>query len=324
MNMRRAYDWGAARQVDMVDLAHRLGARVKQSGKFQIGACPIGHASSDGFVVNPGRHLFYCRPSKEGGDAIAMVQHVKGCTKVEALAFITGSKISPRAERTSNPSPSSPSSSDSAKDPMKTFRDAGPLTSGCVGDIYFKVCRCLDLTDIERACLRFSPALYHWVSQSKWPAVLACVALADGAPLTSHQTFLEPDGSGKAPLGDKARLFASGGRTVGGGVWFGAPKPEQEFIVGEGIESTLSAMRIFDSAAGCAALSANGIRTLLLPADARRVRVFADNDLLGQGVAAARDAARRWISESRKVTVSMAPTPGEDANDVWKRLGRNR
>ena len=83
-------------------------------------------------------------------------------------------------------------------------------------------------------------------------------------------------------------------------------------------------MRIFDSAAGCAALSANGIRTLILPAAARRVRIFADNDLLGQGVVAARDAARRWLSEGRTVAVSMAPTVGEDANDVWLRLGRNR
>ena len=84
MRVRAFHDWGAARQVDMVELAHRLGARLKPSGKFQIGACPYGCASMDGFVVHPGRHLFYCRPSKEGGDAIEMVRHVRGCTKVEA------------------------------------------------------------------------------------------------------------------------------------------------------------------------------------------------------------------------------------------------
>jgi Toprim domain len=99
-------------------------------------------------------------------------------------------------------------------------------------------------------------------------------------------------------------------------VWFGAAETAQELIVGEGIESTLSAMRIFGSAAGCAALSANGIRTLILPADARRVRIFADHDALGQGLTAAREAARRWIAEGRTVAVSIADAVGEDANPL--------
>ena len=46
MRARAFHDWGAARQVDMVELAHRLGARLKPSGKFRIGACPNGCASS--------------------------------------------------------------------------------------------------------------------------------------------------------------------------------------------------------------------------------------------------------------------------------------
>jgi putative DNA primase/helicase len=323
MRAHAFHDWGAARQVDMVELAHRLGARLKPSGKFQIGACPIGHASRDGFVVSPHRHLFYCRPSKEGGDAIEMVRHVQGCTKVEALAFITGNKISQRADRTPPP-PDSTAESGKSRDSMKSFRNAGPLVRGCIGDTYFSKPRELELTDIERACLRFSRAQYHWPSQTKWPAVLACVALADGTQLTTHQTFLEPDGSGKAPLGDKARLFAAGGRTLGGGVWFGDTDATNEALIAEGIENALSGIRIFNCTSGVAALSANGIRTLILPAAARRVRIFADNDLLGQGVAAARDAARRWISEGRTVAVSMAPNVGEDANDVWRKLGRNR
>jgi Toprim domain/CHC2 zinc finger len=323
MRARAFHNWAAARQVDMPSLAHRLGARLKQSGKFWIGACPIGHASCDGFVVNPHRHLFYCRPSKEGGDAIEMVRHVQGCTKVEALAFITGNKISQRADRTSSP-PDSTTESSKPCDPMKFFRHAGPLVRGCTADLYFSQPRRIDLTDIERACLRFSPALWHWPSHTKWSAVVAEVALADGTPLTSHMTFLEPDGSDKAPLGEKARLFAAGGKTATGAVWFGAPNPTEEFIVAEGIEPALSAARIFNCESSAAALSANGIRTLILPAAARRVRIFADNDKLGQGVAAARDAARRWIAEGRTVAVSMAPNVGEDANDVWLKLGRNR
>jgi hypothetical protein len=114
-------------------------------------------------------------------------------------------------------------------------------------------------------------------------------------------------------------LFAAGGKTAGGGVWFGVARPDYEFIVGEGIESTLSEMRLRGAIAGCAALSEIGIRRLILPKEAHRVRISADHDLHGQGVAAAREAARRWRAEGREVAASMAPKVGEDANDLWLR-----
>ena len=47
------------------------------------------------------------------------------------------------------------------------------------------------------------------------------------------------------------------------------------------------------------------------------MRIFADNDELGQGLAAAREAWRRWRAEGREVAVSIAAAAGEDANDVW-------
>ena len=151
--------------------------------------------------------------------------------------------------------------------------------------------------------------------------MLARVLLASGAETTVHQTFVRHDGSGKAPLGNQSRLFAAGGRTIGGGVWFGVADPDHEFIVGEGIESTLSAMRIFGATAGCAALSAYGVRTLVLPSQARRVRISTDHDEHGQGLAAAREASRRWLAEGRAVAVSMAAEVGDDSNDVLlKRL----
>jgi putative DNA primase/helicase len=134
--------------------------------------------------------------------------------------------------------------------------------------------------------------------------------------------FLKPDGSGKAPLGEKARLFPSGASPVGGGVWFCEPNGNEEFLVAEGMESLLAALRIFGVTAGCAALSAIGVSRLILPPEAHRVRVFADHDEECQGLAAAREACRRWRAEGREVAVSQAERVGEDANDVWmRRLG---
>ena len=66
------------------------------------------------------------------------------------------------------------------------------------------------------------------------------------------------------------------------------------------------------------------MRRLILPQEVRRVRVFADNDELGQGLAAAREAWRRWRDEGREVVVSIADRVGEDANDILiRRTGRH-
>jgi hypothetical protein len=179
--------------------------------------------------------------------------------------------------------------------------------------------RCIDLTDIEMKSLRFHPDLWHWPTRTRWPALLTLATLGTGEAVTVHQTFLEQDGSAKAPLGDKARLFPAGVTPTGGGVWFGEADPSREFIVGEGIESTLSAIRIFGTSTGCAALSEGGIRRLILPPEVRRIRIFADNDELGQGLSAACEAWRRWRDEEREVAVSIADRVGEDANYVLKR-----
>ena len=181
------------------------------------------------------------------------------------------------------------------RDPMKSWTSAAPFVRNSPADIYLET-RGIELSGDEGSSLRFAPALWHWPTQSRWPAMLARVSLATGAEIATHQTFVEPDGSGKAPLGKQARLFAAGGRTIGGGVWFGEAESNREFIVAEGIESMLSAMRIFDVTAGCAALSEIGIRRLILPSTARRVRIFADHDELGQG---ARRGARSRAALAR-------------------------
>jgi hypothetical protein len=75
-------------------------------------------------------------------------------------------------------------------------------------------------------------------------------------------------------------------------------------------------MRLSGVTAGCAALSEGGIRNLILPPQAKLVRVYPDNDELGQSVAAAREASRRWKLEGRIVKATMSETVGKDANDV--------
>jgi putative DNA primase/helicase len=203
---------------------------------------------------------------------------------------------------------------------MKPWREAGPFLTGSPVDLYFRS-RALVITEIEAQSLRYACSLFHWPSRLRWACAVAQIALADGEALGSHMTFVKPDGTGKAPV-ERPRLFSSGAAPCGGGVWFGKAAAHSEFVVAEGVESCLSGMRLSGVEAGCAALSELGVRRLVLPAEARRVRVYADNDEAGQGVKAAREAARRWEAEGRDAIVSVSPIAGHDANDIWR--GRQR
>ena len=100
------------------------------------------------------------------------------------------------------------------RDPMRSWRNALPFFHGCVADRALRH-RGIELTDEEAHSLRFSPSLWHWPSRSLWPCMLAPVTSAAGEELGVHQTFLRHDGSAKAPLGDKARLFTAGSRLGG-------------------------------------------------------------------------------------------------------------
>jgi putative DNA primase/helicase len=71
---------------------------------------------------------------------------------------------------------------DKPSNPMRTWRNAGPWVRGGAADAYLKR-RGIDLTDDEARSLRFAPSLWHWPSQSRWPAMLARVAFSSGAEL---------------------------------------------------------------------------------------------------------------------------------------------
>ena len=120
---------------------------------------------------------------------------------------------------------------------MKPWREAGPFLADSPVDRYFRS-RALVITKIEAQSLHYAASLFHWPSKSRWPAAVAQITLADGTPLGSHMTFVAHGGAGKAPV-ERPRLFAAGGKTIGGGVWFGKADAHSEFVVAEGVEFLL-------------------------------------------------------------------------------------
>lgn len=102
----------------------------------------------------------------------------------------------------------------------------------------------------------------------------------------------------------------------GGAVWIGKPKPDEEFVVAEGLESCLSAMLILNLRCGAAVLGPN-LKSLELPASARKLHIAADND--PTGIPAADAAAQTWRARGLCVRVSVPDKDGEDFNDVLRR-----
>ena len=159
--------------------------------------------------------------------------------------------------------------------------------------------------------LRFHAGLKH-PSGGVWPTMVALVTNgADGMPIAIHRTYLARDGGGKAPINPQKMML---GPCRGGAVRLA--EPGDLLMVGEGVETCFAAMQASGHPAW-AALSTSGLRALDLPASVRDVIVLADGDEAGE--VAARDCARRWMRQGRRVRIARPPR-GMDFNDVL--LGR--
>jgi len=137
--------------------------------------------------------------------------------------------------------------------------------------------------------------------------MIARVEHAEHGPVAVHRTFLAIDGSGKASL-DPVRMSHG---PVGGAAVRLAPA-SSVLAIAEGIETALSYMQA-TSTPTWAALSARGMRALVLPENVLEVVIAADADPVG--IMAAHAAARRWISEGRLVSI-VRPPLGRDFNDL--------
>jgi hypothetical protein len=141
------------------------------------------------------------------------------------------------------------------------------------------------------------------------PAMLAKIEAASGAFLSVQATWLARGGNGKCSLAPTDRKFI--GATKGGRVMLDAAAPEM--IVGEGVETVLSASDALDLPC-IAALNAGGLAHFQPPPGVVRLVVAYDNDRAG------RDAANKLAARMYRVGVMcrMAKPPGghKDWNDA--------
>ena len=158
--------------------------------------------------------------------------------------------------------------------------------------------------------LRYLAAARHKPTGLVLPAMVAGVQDLDGRIVAVHRTFLSRDGTAKAGVREPKMSL---GPVAGGAVRLALAG--SKLAICEGIESALS----FQQATGIAtwaALSAPGIRSLVLPKEILEAVLGPDGDDVGDRAAV--KAAIRFVREGRKARIARPPR-GMDWNNVLRR-----
>lgn len=250
-----------ARAADIEAVA---GVKLFNAGKRRRGECPLcgaskGKKGGGAFTVEPEGVAFRCFSCNERGDVVRLEQLLRGGSPREAAERLVGQDASfrPAAPRPSRPAPAADELTSSDKVARALWREAEPLIAGTLAETYllYRGISPEILAQIGRR-LRFHPnAVATWdAERGDWiraPAMLARVDTSAGPTGGVHATYLARDGRGKARLDPAKRMWGrQNGRdgSPGGAILIGpdvsAAVARGPLIVGEGIESSLSAAQL--------------------------------------------------------------------------------
>jgi putative DNA primase/helicase len=284
-------------------IARALGGRKVGGG--WMAHCPAHNDRKPSLSIrdaDDGKVLVRCRTSCEQEQVIGALRS-RGLWEEKGYRRLT--RPAPRAVAADRPD------RDDAKRTVAALSIWRSATAG-TGTLVETYLRSRGLNIPASPNIRFHAGLKH-PSGAIWPAMVALVTRGtDNMPLAIHRTFLSRDGTGKAPVEPQKMML---GPCRGGAVRLGPVRPDEWLVIGEGIETTLSVMQAC-ALPGWAALSADGIKSLILPPDAAMALICADNDAGGAGQRAAREATERFLREGRRVGIAIPPTPGTDFNNV--------
>ena len=178
---------------------------------------------------------------------------------------------------------------------------------GTEGEVYL---RWRGLPSPYPPTIRFHPRLWHGPTRSAKPALVALVTDVDDRPVAIHRTYLRSSGRGKA-LVNQPKL--SLGPIMGNAIRLAPFDPRSPLVIGEGVETCLSAM-VRGGQAWSAVSAVNLASEMKLPTEARDIVLLADNDPAGEEAVIA--AYRRWRGEGRRVLITRPPDGFNDFNDL--------
>lgn len=277
---------------DADQIAARLGLRRTSRGNAWTGDCPAcGYR--DGLRLNEreGRALWWCA----------------SCTDKTALAEAVTGRRAARPRQLSQPSADR---SDRRWAALRLWDAALPIQGSAAQ--HYLAGRGLGLPD--GVALRFLPDAMH-PSGARCMCMIALAVDDRGQGQAVHRTYLAPGGAGKANLASpRATLGPIGGAVVR----LCRPRAGEPLVIGEGIETSLSA-GVLTGLPAWAALSAGNLTAVPLPEGVQEVWIACDHDRNGTGQRAAWQAADAFMAQGRAARVLTPDTAGEDFNDILMR-----
>src|SRR5258708_258563 len=220
----------------------KLG-RGKWMGRCRFHPGPHGGTErTASLCVRDGSNSWNCFACGRGGTVIDWVVHDRGVTSREAVKILREERgiASPEIWRPVSPPPEV-QENDAAKRiawAAAILRQSLP-TAGTPVETYL---RSRGIAMPIPASLRFCPNLSHTDNRTRaktrWPAMVVAMQTADGKLAGVHRTWLQPDGTAKAPIENPKKTL---GACNGGAVRL-APV-SAELMVAEGIEDCLAAMQ---------------------------------------------------------------------------------
>ena len=313
---------------DAADLARRLGEHAEAVCRHYLSS---GRRSGNYWQVGdvhnaPGRSMFVrLRDSPRGppgkwtdaatgehGDLLDVIRESMGLIDFkdvagEARSFLAMPDGTTEPDRTRHTREPAPTGSTEAS--RRLFAMSQPI-SGTLVETYLRG-RGIPILHGTGA-LRFHPRCYYRPDDhgptETWPAMIASVTDLDGRLTGAHRTWLDPDGSGKAPIDTPRRAM---GDLLGHAVRFGVPG--SVMAAGEGIETTLSLRCALPDMAMAAALSAAHLAAILFPPTLRRLYVIRDADPAGDG---ARDTLLGRASTDGIEAIVLSPAMGDFNEDL--------
>ena len=224
----------------------------------------------------------------------------------EARRFLNSPRSDPRPASNNCAQASPTGSPESAR---RLFHMSCPI-AGTLAEIYLRL---RGITAFrETGALRFHPRCYYRPDQHSptqtFPALIAAIADASGSITGVQRTWLDPSGEDKAPIDTSRRAM---GRLRGNGVRFGCP--DDIMAAGEGVETMLSLRCALPHLPMIAALSANNLAGLSLPASLRRLYIARDDDAAGDD---ASDQLAQRATVAGIETIILSPTLAEFNDDL--------
>lgn len=304
-----------ARKVSIVGFAARYCEwdKRKSGGRDFWANCPLHGEKSPSFHVHADG-WFKCFGCGAKGDVITLCRELEKRSFDSAVSYLTGEEITKQVRQ------EPPSRRGKERDPDKQrvaqfIWDASRPIVGTIAETYLRS-RGIGC-DLAGADVRFHPAValtaYAPDRSEKHPAMVAAIRLPNGEQIGAHVTYLAPDGLRKAAVDPARKVYGA----QNGGVIFLGPISAR-MVLGEGIESSLSASEICGRPAVASVCSGNMKSAPLLDGVDDWLVAY-DRDANQTGYNAGKAFAARAFSAG--LTVRALPPPGDvkDWNDAAQR-----